>query len=495
MPQATLAKKPQPAFRTFGEHMQRVLSAHRRAREDLGTKAVHDLRVALRSCLSVAQALRELDEHPQWRAMRRAGRRMFKALSGLRDTQVLSRLIKKLSAVRDRVSRTLLKQLKHEQGQLLRGAHDAVARFDRKRWRRWSKALPARADMVPLEDPAWEQVALLRWSEGEARHFQALNMRTRESYHLLRIAIKRLRYTVASFLPARALAWGHDLRRLQDVLGRVHDLDLLDRLVRRTRGIRGGARKRWRNHLEKEIQQSISRYRKLTMGDQSLWSLWRAGLPGDARLHESAVALLAAWAAFRDPAFERTAHVARLSLQLFDALRASKLRDPFHDEKARHELRAASFVRQVAGHGRGSHKRAARQVRSLTPPIGWSRYEMDYIADLVRYQRGGEDLARHRRFAIRPPEQQQAIARLAGVLRLAVALDADGKGAVKGLSVEVGPEALYVRAEGFDEHGACAQLVASAKALLEKALDRLVLVKAVDYAHAKSKTAISEEEE
>ena len=131
-------------------------------------------------------------------------------------------------------------------------------------------------------------------------------------------------------------------------------------------------------------------------------------------------------------------------------------------------------------------------VRALPAPLGWSRFEMDYVADIVRYHRGKEPQARHRRFASRPPEQQQAIRVLAGLLRLAVALDAAHTGAVKGLSLEVSPEAVIVRAEGFDETGPSAAAVSEGKALLEAALDRLVLVKSADFAAAPARH--SEEE-
>ena len=51
--------------------------------------------------------------------------------------------------------------------------------------------------------------------------------RSQAAFHSLRIGIKRFRYIVENFLPAEHKAWGNDLKEMQDVLGEVHDLDVL----------------------------------------------------------------------------------------------------------------------------------------------------------------------------------------------------------------------------------------------------------------------------
>lgn len=457
-----------PKFRDLGQNMRRVLRLHKKARRTLGNDEIHDLRVALRSCISSAEGMRELDAHPAWEAMRRHAKRLFSRLGDLRDLQVLRRWVRKMSAVRDSASARLLRELRERRSPALGRAKRALKRFDRRAWRQWAALLSRRAAQVPPGDMAFGQLALRRWADAEALHIEALAKRTRGAYHALRIALKRFRYCVESFLPELAVQLSADLVRVQDVLGQVHDLDVLDDLVRKA--LRGGARKRWRHHLEREIQRRIIRYRKLTMGERALFSVWRAALPGDDRLHDSAVAWLAAWAHFHDPRAVHTARVARLALQLFDALASARLRDPFHDEKARAKLEAASFLFEIAP----TPKRAAKMIREIAAPVGWSRYEMDYVADIVRQRAGGKTA----RFAARPPEQRQAISRLASLLRLAIALE---KAGVQGLALEVSPEAIVVRAEGFDETGKAAADVAAAKKPLERGLDRLVLVKAADY--------------
>ena len=46
-------------------------------------------------------------------------------------------------------------------------------------------------------------------------------------FHRLRITIKRFRYIVENFLPLQHAAWSDDLKHIQDLLGDVHDLDVL----------------------------------------------------------------------------------------------------------------------------------------------------------------------------------------------------------------------------------------------------------------------------
>src|SRR5580698_9557172 len=57
---------------------------------------VHDLRVALRRCRSVAMGLEQLDPTDAWPRLRKSAKRLLGGLGDLRDSQVMREWIKKL---------------------------------------------------------------------------------------------------------------------------------------------------------------------------------------------------------------------------------------------------------------------------------------------------------------------------------------------------------------------------------------------------------------
>src|SRR5438105_9719471 len=73
----------------IGYWMERVLQERDKVQADPSSGPVHDLRVALRRCRSMAETMSELDPEPTWKQMRKAGKELFQALGRLRDTHVL----------------------------------------------------------------------------------------------------------------------------------------------------------------------------------------------------------------------------------------------------------------------------------------------------------------------------------------------------------------------------------------------------------------------
>ncbi|HMC74445.1 MAG TPA: CHAD domain-containing protein, partial [Terriglobales bacterium] len=87
--------------------MVRTLEECDRAAADFAKEPVHDLRVALRRCRSMADGLMALDPSKDWKRMKKAGKRLFSALGELRDAQVMTDWIESLSAATDPVGQKL----------------------------------------------------------------------------------------------------------------------------------------------------------------------------------------------------------------------------------------------------------------------------------------------------------------------------------------------------------------------------------------------------
>ena len=60
--------------------MQRVLEECERAAATFAPDPVHDLRVALRRCCSLADGISVIDPDPAWREMKKEGKRLFRRL-------------------------------------------------------------------------------------------------------------------------------------------------------------------------------------------------------------------------------------------------------------------------------------------------------------------------------------------------------------------------------------------------------------------------------
>ena len=97
--------------------MQRVLEECARASVDFAPDPVHDLRVALRRCRSIADGLRALDPDPSWKQMKKAAKRLFDRLGELRDVQVTEEWVARLGALDDPVTVSLLQFLAGRESQ------------------------------------------------------------------------------------------------------------------------------------------------------------------------------------------------------------------------------------------------------------------------------------------------------------------------------------------------------------------------------------------
>jgi CHAD domain-containing protein len=273
--------------------MNRVLELAEEVQNGWKSREVHDLRVALRRCRTMADALSEVNPDHGWRGLKKQSRGLFRALGALRDTQVEQEWLRKLSAPGDPVRKHLLTVLAQSQKEHRLKARRALADFDCKDWRKSVQKLRGKAQFFPLDSVVFQRLALTRLNEAAELYERARRGRSRIAWHRLRIGLKGFRYTLENFMPQRHQPWSSDLKRIQDLLGEVHDLDVLRAEIRRHRAkLQEVDVLRWFQLIEQARKTRLEKFRSVvgSAGKESLWPVWRAGFQGIHIVQSSAIA-------------------------------------------------------------------------------------------------------------------------------------------------------------------------------------------------------------
>ncbi len=465
--------------RGLSHWMERVLKELEEVRTSPEPDAVHDLRVALRRCRSLAAVMEEVDPDPAWPEIRKLGRKLFRQLGELRDTQVLEEWVTKLGSAGDPVREHLLNHLGEIEKEEREAGLRAAEKFDPKAWKEHERTLRRRARLVQANGMAAQSLALERLLAAKELHLHALRTEKPEPWHELRIGVKRFRYTVESLLPELYEKWGDDLKHVQDLLGEVHDLDVLAETIARVAAEEPEEmRAAWRERIATERHARLEEYRRQCIGPDSLWQVWKEGLPQGRRVEGAALARLRATARALGAAHGKPADVARMAMRLFEGLGRVQAGAAFEGKEIRRVMRAAA---RLHGIGMGLHdgppQKAARNfLRKLALPAGWSEEEWELLALVVRYHRGEEPKAKHKAYARLSKEEQAALRAMAGVLRLARVLRKFGVISPVSVQVERSVDALIVRAAGLEDTEDSAARVAAGKHLLESVLDRPLIV-------------------
>jgi CHAD domain-containing protein len=451
-----------------------------RVRQDFDPDAVHDLRVALRRCFSIADIHMAIDQLDAWREMKKEGRKLFKRLGELRDTQVMKEWIGHLVGFQDPAGIKLAAHLEEREAQLRKRAKEAIGCFDLKKWGRWQARLPGNSAPVPLEDPVFQQFALESWQAAHELHRQALRNRSRIAFHRLRIGLKRFRYTVENFLPQRHEAWGKDLRLFQDALGELHDLFVLWRTALHIGALSDrDVRSKWRARIEEESRARIQTYRQRALEKDSIWPVWRAGLPAGRELEQAAEARIRIWASFRDPDFARSQDIADVAMQLFDGLERERIMATGGSTDVRSAIRAAAIMRNVGppvGRKKGG-KSSYKQITRVEPPLGFSEETYRLAALAVRYHRGAVRRPESGHLARLTEEQKRAVQVAAAILCLADAFACRGEERIRHIHVSRATDAIVISAAGFREGGPLARKLATARYPLEVVCGAPVMIR------------------
>lgn len=134
--------------------------------------------------------------------------------------------------------------------------------------------------------------------------------------------------------------------------------------------------------------------------------------------------------------------VAELALELFDGTAS------LHglDLQCREYLEAAALLANVGlfvSHAQ-HHKHTYYVIRNSEHLSGFTDREIELIALVARYHRKSAPKKKHAEFARLPPDDQEIVRALAGLLRVAIALDRTHAGAVAAVQVAVDEDGEHV---------------------------------------------------
>jgi CHAD domain-containing protein len=482
MASVTALPGPQPEHRGLAHWMDRVVKELEHVRKEPATDAVHDLRVAIRRCRSVSAVLQEVDPDPAWHEMRSVPKKLFRKLGELRDAQVMDEWVKTLAADGNPIRAQLQAAFAANKPELRQRVLRAAEKFEEKSWSRVKSKLCKRVRVVPVGGLAAQCLAVERLEEARELHTAAQRTDKPKPWHHLRIGLKRLRYTVESLLPEQYTIWSDNLKRLQDLLGEVHDLDVLAEIVQQTADPAAlDSLNKWEETVRRERSQRIETYRQLTLGRTSIWNDWRQGLPQGNRLALASMARIRATARAADSHPRRSAQTSRIAAAVFDALKRAHAAPAFGERTMRRVLRAASCLQRVAAprHAGSPQKAALRFLRELALPPSWTFEEWELVAWTVRYHRGVEPTAERGAFAKLSEDEQKNVRALAGVLRVARALRKCGVDSCEGMHAEKSLEAIVLHVPGLIDSVENAARLAAAKHFLETYLGKALILKPV----------------
>ena len=457
--------------------MDRVLEEHANVGGALPAEPIHDLRVSLRRCILIADIMRDIDPACDWKAMRKTARRTFQRLGTLRDTQVLAEWIEKLGTAGEASTDALLGALKKKHDQDRIEARAAVRDFDRKQWRAWRRECANHYRHVVTDRAACESLALEIWEHVHDLNRRAQRSRSHVAYHRLRVGLKKFRYAVENFLPSMYPGWELDLKFMQDLLGEIHDLTVLDQMIAKSRKLfEEAAFAGWRAKVQEERSARLKQYRTKMAGKTSPLRIWREGLPAEKDLRATGLARLGEWASFVTPDFPRVRRTARLSLQLYDGLANCGLIAMETQIEKRFILQAAALLQEVGRFKKvkAYHKESYKMIRKISAPPGWTKRDLEFAALVARFHRRALPYPDHEKLRNYELPVRQSLIRLAAILRLANAFQAKPYRAIRRLQVENGPGFLVIRAEGFRDHDPINSKLSVARRFLEFVFQRSV---------------------
>ncbi|MGZ4957706.1 MAG: CHAD domain-containing protein [Methylomonas sp.] len=259
----------------LASHWQKYRKRLKTCRKDVSEDNVHELRISTRRLLALVELIRTLLPHASLKGTRKILKHLLDSFDELRDTQVmlleiagslpnLPELSPFMGYLQEREQQLLQQTGPHiaglEQGKLRRKIQKAGRRF---------KSRTAKTDLHASVLGAIDGVYALT-----LERYRAVDAADLTSIHHLRISLKKLRYmliSVQSLIPG--LPDSH-LKRLQNYLTRMGDIQNSSVLLRTLEAFFGGAvPANIRMHYQKQQQDLIDGF---MAHREEIFEFWRS---------------------------------------------------------------------------------------------------------------------------------------------------------------------------------------------------------------------------
>lgn len=219
--------------------LEQVLGNYRLVLATGDPGALHQLRVGIRRLRALFSLFGKRLHGPRTTAFRAAWKEAGNALGPARDAHVLLEEVRKADGARgEEACGELIRVLEQQRAQATASARQYLARADFQRlligFARWLETDELQEELAranaPLDKFARKVLSRRRKSLGKAQ--SRLPRMEAGEIHNLRIAVKKLRYGAEFFAglyphgKAQAETFARMVRRLQDELGKVHDMDV-----------------------------------------------------------------------------------------------------------------------------------------------------------------------------------------------------------------------------------------------------------------------------
>ena len=229
-------KRADELVSSFNRSWKRFSGTWKKARADASEKSVHDLRVNTRRIIATLELARVLSNRGDIAKVQRCFKKVLKSMGPLRDVQVQ---LDTVSRLRQRgVIGAFMRRLKRREGEEIHRIQNALKRGRKRNLAEEVNQLGTEIGRLheSLDGErihrSVNRVLSVRQNEFSKakRRFDRRQLRNEETLHVMRIALKKLRYVVEALEPVlgpSAKIQARQMHAFQQLMGECRDMEIL----------------------------------------------------------------------------------------------------------------------------------------------------------------------------------------------------------------------------------------------------------------------------